>query len=278
MTTGPAPTTVPFMKGVLSGIALFLLLTILSPAAEPEMGGVGIALAMDKETKEFSVHKVVPESPAAKSGVTAGMVIHSIDGVAVTGKSVEEIVKLIRGPLGTTVALELVDRDSKKTRKVELARASMATLQAASAAKIGDPAAPLKIKEWLKGGPVDLKNRDKIYVVEFWATWCGPCRVSIPHLTELQKKFADKGVVFVGISDEQPSMVKPFVEKMGDRMGYVVACDDERKTYSGYMEAYGRNGIPSAFIVDKEGKVAWAGHPMAELETKLQQLTRQAAN
>jgi thiol-disulfide isomerase/thioredoxin len=192
----------------------------------------------------------------------------------VTGKNVEEIVALIRGPLGSAVELEFIDRVARKTNKVELTRASMAALQAAKAARIGDPAAPLRIKEWLKGGPVDLSNREKIYVVEFWATWCGPCRVSIPHLTELQKKFADKDVVFVGVSDEKPSVVKPFVEKMGERMDYVVACDDERQTYSGYMEAYGRNGIPSAFIVDREGKVAWAGHPMAGLEAKLKQLTK----
>jgi thiol-disulfide isomerase/thioredoxin len=260
------------MKGVWSIIVfVFGAATLL---AQAEMGGVGIALAMDKETKEFSVHKVIPDSPAAKSGVSTGLVIHAIDSVPVTGKTVEDVVNLIRGPLGSTVALELINRDAKKTNKVELKRASMAALQAAKAAKIGDPAAPLKIKEWLKGKPVDLSDREKIYVVEFWATWCGPCRVSIPHLTEMQKKFADKGVVFVGISDEKPSVVKPFIEKMGERMDYVVACDDERQTYSGYMEAYGRNGIPSAFIVDKEGKVAWAGHPMAGLEAKLAQLTK----
>ena len=71
-----------------------------------------------------------------------------------------------------------------------------------TAAKLGDPAAPLSIKEWVKGKPVDVKDGKNIYVVEFWATWCGPCRTSIPHLTELQKKFKDKGVVFVGVSDE----------------------------------------------------------------------------
>ena len=261
------------MKGVLPA-ALVLLFTISILAAEPEMGGVGIALSMDKETQEFSVHKVIPESPAAKSGVTEGMIIRTIDGVEVQGKTVDEIVKLIRGPLGTPLAIELFDREAKKSKKVELQRVAIAALQAASMAKIGDAAAPLKIKEWVKGEPVDMKNRDKIYVVEFWATWCGPCRTSIPHLTELQKKYADKGVVFVGISDEKANVVKPFVEKMGQKMDYVVACDDERKTYAGYMEAYGRNGIPSAFVVDKEGTVAWAGHPMAGLETKLQQLTK----
>jgi thiol-disulfide isomerase/thioredoxin len=67
------------------------------------------------------------------------------------------------------------------------------------------------------------------YVVEFWATWCGPCRVSIPHLTELQKKFKTQGVTFIGVSDETEDKVKPFVDKMGDKMDYTVAVDDERR-------------------------------------------------
>jgi thiol-disulfide isomerase/thioredoxin len=135
-----------------------------------------------------------------------------------------------------------------------------------SAAKLGDAAAPLAIKDWVKGKSVDVKDGKNVYVVEFWATWCGPCRTSIPHLTELQKKFKDKGVVFVGVSDETAEKVKPFVEKMGDKMEYVVACDEDRKTSEGYMTAYGQGGIPTAFIVGKDGKVLWFGHPMSELE------------
>ncbi|MBI5772694.1 MAG: TlpA family protein disulfide reductase [Verrucomicrobia bacterium] len=137
------------------------------------------------------------------------------------------------------------------------------------AAKLGDPAAPLAIKEWVQGKAVDVKDGKNIYVVEFWATWCPPCRTSIPHLTELQKKFKDKGVVFVGISDEDAATVKPFVTKMGKEMDYIVACDDDRKSNTGYMQAYGQGGIPTAFIVGKEGKVLWFGHPMAELEETL---------
>ena len=72
----------------------------------------------------------------------------------------------------------------------------------AVSAELGDPAAPLQIAEWVKGKPVDLAadKGKKIFVVEFWATWCGPCRASIPHLTEMQKKFKDKNVVFIGVS------------------------------------------------------------------------------
>jgi thiol-disulfide isomerase/thioredoxin len=140
------------------------------------------------------------------------------------------------------------------------------------AAKIGDPAAPLAIKEWIKGKPVDVKDGKNVYVVEFWATWCGPCRVSIPHLTEVQKKLKDKGVVVVGISDETADKVKPFVETQGEKMDYVVALDDERKTSKAYMQAFNQNGIPHAFIVSKEGKVVWHGHPMDGMDKVLDEI------
>ncbi len=142
----------------------------------------------------------------------------------------------------------------------------------ALAARLGDPAAPLTIKEWVKGKAVDVKDGKNIYVVEFWATWCPPCRTSIPHLTELQKKFKDKGVVIVGISDESADKVKPFVEKMADTMDYVVALDDGRKCNEGYMKAYGQGGIPTAFIVGKDAKVLWVGHPMDGLDEAIQQV------
>src|ERR1044071_8796476 len=92
------------------------------------------------------------------------------------------------------------------------------------AADLGEAAAPLEISEWVKGGPVDLAavKGKKVVVVEFWATWCGPCRVSIPHLTEMQKKFAKRDVLFVGISDEDSAKVKTFVDGMGEKMDYTV--------------------------------------------------------
>ncbi len=140
-----------------------------------------------------------------------------------------------------------------------------------AAADLGDAAAPLKIKDWVKGGPVDLAaGKDKtVFVVEFWATWCGPCVASIPHITELQKKYRDKGVVFVAVSDEPTGKVAPFVESKGDSMGYVVACDPSRATHKAYLEAYDQDGIPASFVVDKSGAIVWVGHPMIGLEETL---------
>jgi thiol-disulfide isomerase/thioredoxin len=136
---------------------------------------------------------------------------------------------------------------------------------------LGDIAPPLTVSKWVKGSPVDGFRPGRVYVVEFWATWCGPCRTSIPQLAELQKKH--KGVTVIGVSvcENDPKEVEPFVKQMGDTMGYLVAQDDvpedskrgrEGKMALAWMDAAGEGSIPTAFIVGKDGRIAWIGHPM----------------
>jgi thiol-disulfide isomerase/thioredoxin len=139
-------------------------------------------------------------------------------------------------------------------------------------ARLGDPASPLSVKAWVKGGPVDVRDGKHIYVVEFWATWCPPCRTSIPLLTEIERKYRDKGVVIVGISNEELEQVKPFVQQMGTNMEYRVAIDNETKSNQDYMAAFGQVYIPTAFIVGKEGKVIWVGSPLMGLDLALEEI------
>ena len=74
--------------------------------------------------------------------------------------------------------------------------------------QIGADAPPVDIEHVLKGEAVEEFENGNIYVLEFWATWCGPCRTSMPHISELQEHYKDYDVAFIGISDEPvaPSM------------------------------------------------------------------------
>ncbi len=133
---------------------------------------------------------------------------------------------------------------------------------------IGDDAPTLEGTKWFNGDALDLAGAKgkNVVVVEFWATWCGPCIASMPHLTELQKEYADKGVIIIGVTRPDPNnaleKVEEFVGKNTDKMGYRVAFDGNETTFKGYMTAAGQNGIPTSFIVDRDGRIAWIGHPM----------------
>ncbi|MEK6700788.1 MAG: TlpA disulfide reductase family protein [Planctomycetota bacterium] len=137
--------------------------------------------------------------------------------------------------------------------------------------KVGSAAPALSANNWVKGKEVKSFEKGKVYVVEFWATWCGPCLTSIPHLTETAKAHSD--VTFIGMAsserapkdgaaDERLTKIEKFVKDQGDKMGYTVAYDADRKMSKGWMEPAGQGGIPCAFIVDGEGKIAFIGHPM----------------
>jgi len=134
---------------------------------------------------------------------------------------------------------------------------------------VGDAAPALKVGRWVKGTPVTELPKGKVAVVEFWATWCGPCKQTIPHLTELSKKFGDKAV-FIGVDvwergADQAAIdkkVDEFVKDMGDKMGYNV-CRDSADTHmtKAWMVAANQKGIPAAFIVDGQGRIAYIGNP-----------------
>jgi thiol-disulfide isomerase/thioredoxin len=148
---------------------------------------------------------------------------------------------------------------------------------------VGDRAPELAIGEWVKGDEVTGFEEGKVYVVEFWATWCGPCIGGMPHVSELQKEYKDKGVTVIGVNVfDEPANVAPFMADRGERDGVKQTSGNELMQYTvaiekkiegedpsrhgemanNWFEAAGQDGIPSAFIVDQKGYVAWIGHPM----------------
>ena len=128
---------------------------------------------------------------------------------------------------------------------------------------VGDSAPALDVETWVKG-EFNPSNAE-VYVVEFWATWCGPCKRSIPHLTQLQEEYAEDGLAIVGIStDTDSSLVKKFVAQQGMKMQYTIGVDNRRRTQRNWMDKAGLKGIPSAFIVDQNGIIQFIGNPLEE--------------
>lgn len=127
----------------------------------------------------------------------------------------------------------------------------------------GDAAPAIDVAEWVKGDPVTLESGN-VYVVEFWATWCGPCRKAMPHLTELQERYEQDGLIIIGISYEEADVVKRFVSSQDEMMGYRVAVDKSSRTKRAYMDAAGIDGIPASFVIDRRGQVQFVGNPHDE--------------
>lgn len=132
--------------------------------------------------------------------------------------------------------------------------------------KAGDAPPKLKVSKWLQGKAVSTFAPGKIYVVEFWANWCGPCVVMMPHLSELQSEYKDKGLTVIGYTANDPrntaQKVAEFVAKRGPKLGYTFAYEDSRDTYNAWMTAADQHGIPCSFVIDQKGKIAYIGHPM----------------
>jgi len=128
---------------------------------------------------------------------------------------------------------------------------------------VGRKAPEIHAQYWLNSPPLSLAAlRGRIVIVEFWATWCAPCRKAIPHMIEMHEKSRGKGVVIISLTRESRSKVESFARQMG--MTYAVGGGSR----SG--DPYGVRGIPHAFIVDPSGTIAWEGHPMGGLDAALE--------
>ena len=132
---------------------------------------------------------------------------------------------------------------------------------------VGDRAPAIQIQQLVHGPPLDAEAANGVQVIEFWATWCGPCLSGMPHLSELQQTYGDQ-VTILGITSEELSQVDSFLtssagngKTWSDVAKYRLAIDENGATGAAYMRAAGINSIPTAFIIGKDGVLQWIGHP-----------------
>ena len=139
----------------------------------------------------------------------------------------------------------------------------------------GSPAPAFTVDSFVRGPEAKTLELGKVHVIEFWATWCGPCVASMPHLTELQKQNPD--VQFIGVAGfergkdaaDGTKRVDDFVKAKGDAVGFAIAFDGDGTMAKTWMTAAKRNTIPTSFVVGKDGNIAFIGSPTAELDAAI---------
>jgi thiol-disulfide isomerase/thioredoxin len=135
------------------------------------------------------------------------------------------------------------------------------------ALKSGDVAPPLTVSNWLQGKPIEKFEPGKVYVIEFWATWCAAPIRYMPYLAELHKRYKDQGVTVTsftsrdirGIPGNNEDKVTAFVKKRGANLGYTFAYANDNTTVEAWLK--GQEHF-CTFVVDKTGRIAFIGGPM----------------
>ncbi len=123
--------------------------------------------------------------------------------------------------------------------------------------EIGKHAPSISITEWIQGKDNESNPfSGKTIILEFWGTWCGPCRLAIPHLNDLATEFKNSKFLFLSITDEEKKTVEDFLKIRV--MKSAVALDTGRATF----DSFGIRGVPHTFIIDDKGLLRWHGYPL----------------
>ncbi|WP_349509724.1 TlpA disulfide reductase family protein [Bradyrhizobium sp. Tv2a-2] len=135
--------------------------------------------------------------------------------------------------------------------------------------RIGSAAPPLKVDSWLRGDPLAGFRPGKVYIVEFWATWCLPCVEVMSYFAELQEKYRASELEVVAVAaceraptaEEARTKLDVWLTQKCPKLNYRVAFDSTHQMYGRWMEASSTFAIPASFVVDRDGHIAFIGHP-----------------
>ena len=128
------------------------------------------------------------------------------------------------------------------------------------------------------GKSINLSQlRGKVVLLDFWATWCAPCRLAIPHLNDLYKAYRERGLEIIGVSLDKgsPERVKRFAVNMGIQYTIIMADDEVVKNY-------GISPIPTTYLIDRDGYISnkWVGFSqnlMSKISVETERLLSQGS-
>lgn len=147
------------------------------------------------------------------------------------------------------------------------------TARVFSQPKVNEPAPEISLPD-MDGKTVSLSSFiGKVVLLDFWTSWCGPCRNNNPHLVKFYKKFHPKGLEIIGISfDENEEAWKKAVEK--DKLSWI-QLNDNKGNYSASASSYSVDAIPASFLIDKKGVIHSINLVGRNLEAEVKQLLKE---
>jgi thiol-disulfide isomerase/thioredoxin len=146
-------------------------------------------------------------------------------------------------------------------------------IRAAHAALEGKPFPAFHVSDWINGGITSSEIKGKVLVVDFYATWCGPCMRAIPHNNELLKKYKDKGLVIIGVCTSNHGQEKFAANAQEHNIQYPAARDPELKSEKAWAVHY----YPTYAIIDRKGIVRIVGLYPDYLEQVIKKLLAEPA-
>jgi len=126
--------------------------------------------------------------------------------------------------------------------------------------KVNEKAPSINITNWIENVPNDKNLNDKYIVLEFWATWCGPCIAAVPHINSIQKEFNQKDLYYISITDESVAKVERSLKRIN--FNSIVVTDLTKKTQINFGDGVkGLDAYPLTVLIDKTGIIKWIGEP-----------------